>query len=114
MRTVALYEMLYGVVSMVGGILGYTMASSVESLIAGLISGMLLVLAALQMQKGSRNGLYVTLVVTVMLLGYFGWKFFLSDTGRFIPTGLMAVLSIVSLLLLLLLLVQPAERKRIY
>lgn len=113
MRTVALYEMLFGIVTLVGGIIGFTSAGSVVSLAAGGVAGIILVLGALSMQKGSRRGLYTCLIVTLALLAQFGYKFFFAS-APFMPAGLMAILSIISLLLLVLILLQPAERKRIF
>jgi uncharacterized membrane protein (UPF0136 family) len=113
MRTVALYEMLFGVMTVVGGIIGFAVAASVVSLIAGLVAGIILVGAALKMQKGSRTGLYVCLVVSILLLARFAMVFF-TPAGDFFPAGLMSILSFISLLLLVLLLLQPAERKRIF
>jgi uncharacterized membrane protein (UPF0136 family) len=113
MRTVALYEMLFGMLTMAGGVIGYFTAGSWISLVTGLIAGMILVGAALKMQKGGRSGLYTDLVMTLLLLGWFGYQI-VAGTGRFMPAGLMSILSIISLLLLIIILVQPAERKRIF
>jgi uncharacterized membrane protein (UPF0136 family) len=113
MRTVALYEMLFGIITLVGGIIGFVTADSIISLIAGLAAGLILVGAALKMQKGSRVGLYVCLIVSLALLVQFGMKFFTPEF-KWMPAGVMAILSILSLLLLIILLLQPAERKRIF
>jgi uncharacterized membrane protein (UPF0136 family) len=113
MRTVALYEMLFGMLTLTGGVIGYVQVGSVYSLVAGLVAGVILVLAALKMQKGARSGMYVCLVVTILLLAKFARDFFFLD-ARFMPAGLMTILGILSLLLILILFVQPAERKRIF
>jgi uncharacterized membrane protein (UPF0136 family) len=105
--------MLFGIATMIGGTYGYVAAGSLISLIAGIVAGLILILGALSMQKGSRRGLYTCLIVTLFLLAQFGRKFFFTD-GKFMPAGLMSILSIVSLLLLVLILLQPAERKRIF
>lgn len=112
MRSVALYEMLYGIVSLVLGLLGWVIAGSVVSFVAGGIAGIILVLGGLQMQKGSIPALYVCLVVTIALLIRFGMV--LVREFAWYPSAIMAILSAISLVLLVLLLVQPAERKRLY
>ena len=114
MRTVALYEMLFGLLTLVGGVIGYVSAGSVVSIVAGVVAGMILILAALKLQKGARSGLYTCLIVTLLLLGQFGRNFFFTDNAKFMPAGMMSILSIISLILLLILLVQPKERKRIF
>lgn len=114
MRTVALYEMLFGLLTAVGGVIGYVTADSIESLIAGLAAGLALLFTGFTMQKGSRTALYIALVISLILLGQFGRKFFFVDNTPFMPAGLMSILSIISLILIVLMLVQPQERKRIF
>lgn len=113
MRSVALYEMLFGLLTIAGGIVGFAVAGSAISLAAGIVAGLLLLGAGLTMQKGSRRGMAVALVVTVALLGYFGYAL-LATGAAFMPAGLMTILSAVSLVLLGIVLVQPTERKRIF
>jgi uncharacterized membrane protein (UPF0136 family) len=114
MRTVALYEMLFGVVTLVGGIIGYLAAGSWISLVAGLVAGLILITAALSLQKGSRSALWVEMIVSLALLGQFGRQYFTGDTPPFFPAGVMSILAVLSVLLLVLILVQPKERKRIF
>lgn len=112
MRTIALYEMLFGILTIIGGIVGYTSTDLWQPLVAGIIAGVVLFSAALKMQKGARSGTVTALVVTLLLLAYGVYR--MMDDGAFMPGGLMIVLAGISLLLLLALLVQPKERKRIF
>jgi uncharacterized membrane protein (UPF0136 family) len=112
MRTIALYEMLFGILTIVGGIAGYSTTGLWEPLGAGLLSGVILIGGALKMQKGARSGIYTTLIVTVLLLGYAIMR--IVDDGTFMPGGLMVIFAGISLLLLIALLVQPKERRRIF
>lgn len=112
MRSVALYEMLFGMLTIVGGFLGYSETGLWEPLVAGIAAGAVLIAGALRMQKGARSGIYTALIVTLLLLGYAIVR--LLDDGKFMPGGLMMIFAGISLLLLLALLVQPKERKRIY
>lgn len=114
MRTVALYEMLFGLITVVGGVIGFVTADSMESLIAGGAAGLALLFTGFTMQKGSRTGMYIALVISLLLLGQFGRKFFFIDGTPFMPAGLMSIMSIISLILIVLVLVQPKERKRIF
>jgi len=115
MRTVALYEMLFGLLTIAGGVIGFVTADSTASLIAGVLCGIALLVSGLAMQRGSRPGLFAALVISVALLVNFGRGYIAGDTTpAFMPAGLMSILAIISLLLLLLLLVQPKERKRIF
>ncbi len=113
MRTVALYEMLFGIFSITLGILGYTEAGSMVSLVAGGSSGVVLVFAALGMQKGSRTSMYLALVTSLLLLGWFGYQL-IGQGATFYPAGAIVIPSAISLLLIAMILVQPKERKRIF
>ncbi len=105
--------MLFGIVTLVGGIVGFVQKDSVISLIAGGLLGLLLIVAGLTMQKGKKSGIYMSLIATLAILGQFGRTYFFGD-GTFMWSGLMSILGILSLLLLIVLMVQPAERKRIF
>lgn len=113
MRTVALYQMLFGLLTIVGGIIGFASAGSTVSLIAGVAAGIALLFSGLTIQKGSRRGLFIALGIAIILLFQFGVKFFMEN-APFMPAGLMSILSIISLLLIIIILVQPKERKRIF
>ena len=62
----------YGALSLVGGAIGYAKARSRASLIAGSISGALLIACAAGVQHGQRTAALVSLVVAVAL----GARFF--------------------------------------
>jgi uncharacterized membrane protein (UPF0136 family) len=114
MRTVALFEMLFGILTLAGGIIDYTGNGNMISLVVGIVAGLIVLVVALSMQKGSRKALYAELVLAIALIGYFGREYFLVHAGGFFPGGVLSVLAGISLLLLLAVLVQPQERKRIF
>src|SRR5712692_3247301 len=62
---------LYGLVSVVGGILGYVRAESVPSLVAGGIAGLLLLLCAAGVFYAPAAALGGAIVIAVLLLGRF-------------------------------------------
>ncbi len=61
----------YGLIALIGGLIGYLKAGSVASLIAGGASGVLLIVAGLLMGSKPRAGLVLGLVVSLALLGRF-------------------------------------------
>jgi uncharacterized membrane protein (UPF0136 family) len=69
MLTQAFYY-LFGIVAIVGGALGYARAKSKASLIAGGVSGALLIVAGLL--SPSLPGLILALLVSLLLLVHFG------------------------------------------
>jgi uncharacterized membrane protein (UPF0136 family) len=64
------FYILFGLVSIAGGALGYARAKSKASLIAGGVSGALLILAGLLSPGGP--GFVLGLLVSVLLLIHFG------------------------------------------
>src|ERR1700739_2985837 len=62
------YYIFFGIIAIVGGAMGYARAKSIPSVVAGGISGGLLILAGLI--GPSARGL--ALIVSLLLLAYFG------------------------------------------
>lgn len=98
---VAWLVLIYGILVAVGGVMGYVKASSTPSLIAGGISGLALVGAAVAMMKGSYSaGWWISLIVALLILGRFG-RAALSDGFKMMPTGMVIILSIIVIAALL-------------
>ncbi len=85
----------YGVLAIIGGIMGYAQAKSKISLIAGCGCGALLILSAIAPLPEQRWGLIGASVVTVILLLAFVIRFI--KTRKFMPAGLMLVLGVPAL-----------------
>ena len=84
---------VYAVLLAVGGIIGYTKAASRPSLIAGLASALAALLAlALSFQNASL-GMGLGSAVAVLLFLFFGYRFAVK-TRKFMPSGLLAVVSL--------------------
>jgi uncharacterized membrane protein (UPF0136 family) len=93
------YFIIFGILTIAGGIVGYVKAGSVISVIAGSISGILLLVAAWLMPDRQAAGLIIALVVSVLLAGQFVPKFF--STHKVMPAGLMSVLSVLGIVVAL-------------
>ena len=70
-----IYFIVFGILTIAGGIVGYVKAGSVVSVIAGSIAGILLLVAAWLMPDHQAAGLIVALIVSVLLAGQFVPKF---------------------------------------
>jgi len=92
-----IYFIVFGILTIAGGIIGYVKAGSMASIIAGSISGVLLLLAAWLMPEHQAAGLVVALVVSLLLAAQFIPKFF--RTFKVMPAGLMSVLSAFGIIL---------------
>jgi uncharacterized membrane protein (UPF0136 family) len=98
---IAWLVLIYGIVMAVGGVYGYVKKDSMASLIAGGVSGIALVGAAVAMMKDAYSaGWWVSLIVALLLLGRFG-SVALSKGFEMMPGGLIIVLSIIVIAALL-------------
>jgi uncharacterized membrane protein (UPF0136 family) len=88
-----IYFIIFGLLTIVGGVIGYVKAGSTASIIAGSISGVALLVAAFLLPGNLALGLIVAGVVSVLLAGWFVPAF--MKTGNLMPAGLMAALSVI-------------------
>jgi uncharacterized membrane protein (UPF0136 family) len=91
-----IYFIIFAVLTIVGGIIGYVSKGSVPSIIAGSISGLLLLTGALLLPNHAVAGLAIDLVVSLLLAGQFLPKFI--QTGKAMPAGMMSILSVIGIL----------------
>ncbi len=92
-----LYFIIFGVLTIAGGIIGYVKAGSVVSIIAGSLSGVLLLLGAFILPGHRAAGLIIALIVSLLLAAQFVPKFF--RTGSFMPAGGMSLLSVIGIII---------------
>ncbi len=95
-----IYYFIFGLLTIAGGVMGYIKAASNASLIAGGISGILIVVAALLLTAKTEIALLLGGLISIALIGRFAPAFF--KEGAFMPAGLMTILSIVGLVLTVL------------
>ena len=92
---IKIYFIIFGLLTLAGGVMGYVKADSTVSLISGLICGVLLFVAAFLLRGQAMAGLMIGGLVSLLLAGYFVPKFF--RTGALMPSGMMALLSILGI-----------------
>lgn len=86
----------YGILALVGGIMGYAKVKSKPSLISGVISGALLLIGGLLALQGSAIGLTLSTIVTGVLIVVFLIRLF--KTRKFMPAGLMAIAGVLAII----------------
>jgi uncharacterized membrane protein (UPF0136 family) len=89
----------YGILALVGGIIGYIQVKSKISLLSGSISGLLLIFAAYCQLQGQTWGLTLAAVVTGILVVFFAFR--LTKTRKFMPAGLMIIFGMLALAVIL-------------
>ena len=100
-----IYLAIFGILTIVGGVMGYVKKKSVPSIVAGSICGVLLVWTAVLMHaqplQPMRNEPFIgALVISVILAGRFIPNYI--EKRALIPGGLMALLSGISIVVTLL------------
>ena len=65
------YFLLFGIITIAGGVIGYVKAQSFPSLVAGGLSGLMLIIGALMIPVNWKVGLSSDLLLSLALLGRF-------------------------------------------
>jgi uncharacterized membrane protein (UPF0136 family) len=88
---------IYVVLLLVGGLIGFLKAGSKVSLIASAVSASLLIIASIPslLQPGIRDILVQTILAALLVI----FAVRLTKTKKFMPSGLMLILTLVTLAL---------------
>ena len=97
MGAAKIYFIVFGILTIAGGVIGYVKAGSMPSIIAGSISGILLLVAAFLLPDHRVAGLATALIISLLLVGQFIPKFI--RTGKVMPAGMMSILSVIGIIM---------------
>ena len=100
MAPVKLYFVVFAILTIAGGVIGYVKAGSLPSIIAGSITGILLLVAAFLFPDYRLVSLALGLVTSLLLAGQFIPKFI--RTGKVMPAGMMSILSVIGIIMAIL------------
>ena len=92
-----IYFIIFGLLTIIGGVIGYASKGSMASIVAGSISGILLLVGAFLLPNNATAGLAIAGVVSILLAGRFIPAFL--KTGDFMPAGMMAILSAIGVIM---------------
>lgn len=98
MKMSAWVVLIYALFIFLGGMIGYNQAHSLSSLIAGTVSAILLLACGMGMFKKSTLAYTLALALILSLALFFGYRFVL--TGKFMPAGMMIILSLLTLVII--------------
>ena len=96
MEVAKTYFIVFGALTIAGGVVGYVKAGSVASIIAGSITGVLLLVAAFLLPEHRAIGLATAFIISLLLAAQFVPKFI--RTGRVMPAGMMSILSVIGVI----------------
>ncbi len=96
MDSTSTYFLIFGALTIIGGVIGYVKAGSLPSIIAGAITGVLLLVAGWILPSNRSMGLVTAFIVSLLLAAQFVPKF--VRTGKVMPAGLMSLLSVIGIL----------------
>lgn len=96
MNTASIVILVFGLFSLTGGLIGYFKAGSMPSLLAGVISGLILLVCSYGLSKGSTIAAIVSIVIAILL----GGRFFSTIMKNFkvMPDLIMILLSIFAMI----------------
>jgi len=92
--TLGVYAALLGL----GGAIGYLKAGSKPSLVAGVASALFAVICLLAVRADPLIGLWLGAGLATLLLIFFGFRF--AKSRKFMPSGLMVLVSVLVLVLM--------------
>lgn len=92
-----IYFIVFGLLTIIGGVIGYVSKGSLPSIIAGSVSGLALIAAAFLVPNNAVAGLAIGGLVSILLAGRFVPAFI--KTGAIMPAGMMSVLSVIGIII---------------
>jgi uncharacterized membrane protein (UPF0136 family) len=96
---------VYGVLLIVGGLMGYLKARSLPSLIAGLVCGVIIIIVGLNYT--SYDAPYVALLVALVLIFLMGRRYLV--TRKAMPALLIVILSVIVAIVQVYILLGPGN-----
>lgn len=94
MENTAIEVWVYGVIMILGGIAGFARVGSKASLISGVGFGLVLLVSGFGVWNGSQNSLMGATIIALLLVVLFAIRY--AKKRRFMPAGMLAILSLVA------------------
>ena len=94
MSTPGIVILVYGLLVLGSGIIGYTTTRSLTSAIAGGVFGLAFLATSVGVLRSKHMGFLMAPILTLLLTTVFGYRF--VQSGEIIPSGLMAALGLIA------------------
>jgi uncharacterized membrane protein (UPF0136 family) len=92
--TAAIILNIYGVLLLVGGVMGYVKAKSSMSLIMGIVTGILVLAGVYLSHQNFKLGFGIVTATSLLLIGVFSMRFI--KTKAFMPSGMLLAMSLIA------------------
>lgn len=99
MKYTGILIIVYSIIVLLGGLIGYLMADSLPSLISGVVFGAALFTCGMGILKSNATAFLISIALTAVLAVFFVYRYWM--TAKMMPAGMMAVISGIILLLLM-------------
>ena len=87
MKLNAVLFVIYGLILLAGGLVGFFKAHSLASLVMGSVAAIAMLISSFFIRKSKNSALYFALFLTLVLDGFFTFRYY--KTQSFMPSGLM-------------------------
>lgn len=92
MKRISIASITYGILLVLGGLIGYFLAGSIASLVASSSFAAIIFLSALGIQMKQKWAIPLLIVSLLALFTFFGYRFY--GTLKFMPPGMMAIITL--------------------
>ena len=91
MKLTGVIFLFFGLLLIAGGMMGYSQAGSIASIVAGIFLGISLIILSVNVLRGSALSENIALVTTLFIDIFFSYR--LLKAKAFMPAGLMTVIA---------------------
>ena len=99
MKFPGILVIIYSIIVLAGGLIGYLKADSLPSLISGVVFGAALFTCGMGILKSNATAFLFSIALSFVLTAFFAYRYW--PTGKLMPSGMMAILSGLIFLLLI-------------
>lgn len=92
MKRISIASIIYGILLVIGGLVGYFLAGSIPSLVASSSFATLVFLSALGIQMKQKWAFPLLITCLFALFAFFGYRYY--GTLKFMPPGMMAIITL--------------------
>jgi len=110
MKTAGWILILFAIFIFIGGVMGQVKAASTLSLVMGTVFGVLLLLCGIGTLRDKLFPAYMGIVLTLLLDAFFTYRFMV--TMKFMPAGMMCIISLIVLIAVALLIRKHLQNER--